>query len=47
MRGGMKSAAGKNALMNNFDQVALIEECQAKNIIVKKDGYIVKTNKGE
>lgn len=36
----------KNALMNNFDQVALIEECQALKIIKKEKGYFVKTTKG-
>lgn len=37
----------KNALMNNFDRVALIEECQAKQIIPKGKQYLVKTTKGE
>ena len=36
----------KNALMNNFDQVALIEECQALKIIKKQKGYLVKSTKG-
>ena len=37
----------KNALMNNFDQVALIENCQAQAIEIKNDSYVVKTNKGD
>ena len=37
----------KNALMNNFDQVALIEECKALKIIKKEHGYLVETTKGK
>lgn len=37
----------KNALMNNFDQVALIEECQALKIIKRKNGYLVKSTRGD
>lgn len=37
----------KNALMNNFDQVALIENCQALEIIKLKKGYLVKTTLGD
>ncbi|MFQ7173291.1 MAG: NAD(P)/FAD-dependent oxidoreductase [Thomasclavelia ramosa] len=37
----------KNALMNNFDQVALIEECKALKIIKKEHGYLVDTTKGK
>lgn len=42
-----QSLTVKNALMSNFDNVALIEECKAKDISVKEGRYIVKTNKGE
>lgn len=41
-----QSLTVKNALMNNFDQLALIEECQAIDIIKKDNGYLVKTTKG-
>lgn len=41
-----QSLTVRNALMNNFDQVALIEECQALDIRVKDNGYLIKTNKG-
>lgn len=37
----------KNALMNNFDQVALIEECKGQDIVIDNGKYIVKTNRGE
>ncbi len=37
----------KNALMNNFDQVALIEECKALKIIKKEHGYLVDTTRGK
>lgn len=37
----------KNALINNFDQVALIEECQALKIIKRKNGYLVKSTRGD
>lgn len=33
-----QSLTVKNALMNNFDQVALIEECQAKILSLKRMG---------
>lgn len=36
----------KRALMNNFDQIALIEACQALKIVKTKTGYLVKTTKG-
>lgn len=37
----------KNALMNNFDNVALIENCQALKITKQQDGYLVTTNLGK
>lgn len=37
----------KNALMNNFDQVALIEQCQATDIIINDENYVVRTNRGD
>ena len=42
-----QSLTVKNALMNNFDQVALIEECKALKIIKKEHGYLVETTKGK
>lgn len=41
-----QSLTVKNVLMNNFDQLALIEECQAIDIIKKANSYVVKTTKG-
>lgn len=41
-----QSLTVKNALMNNFDKLALIEECQATNIVIKDNSYVVQTNKG-
>lgn len=37
----------KNALMNNFNQVTLIESCQALKIIKKDNHYLIKSTKGD
>lgn len=41
-----QSLTVKNALMNNFDQIALIEECKALEIEKMDRGYNVKTTRG-
>lgn len=42
-----QSLTVKNGLMNNYDNVALIENCEALKIIKQENGYIVKTTLGD
>lgn len=42
-----QSITVKNALMKNFDHVALIEDCRALKIIKGDKGYLVKSSRGE
>lgn len=42
-----QSLTVKNALMKNFDRVALVEDCRALKIIKGDKGYLVKSSRGE